>query len=262
VWHDYLISKGKTKMNDFNGQYSSSRPTVQDMSMDMGLRAFMLGIYQKMGIGLVVTGLMAYFVAQSPMMLSLLYRFDGNTVVGYTLLGYVAAFAPLVLVLVSNFFLRTLNTAVLALFYWAFVAIIGVSLSSVFLLYTGVSIGQIFFVTAAAFGALSLWGYTTKVNMTGWGNFLIMAVVGIIIASLANMFIFKSGMFDLVLACIGVLIFSGLIAYKTQMLKDLYYDLGGNTQRMAAMTYYGALSLYISFINLFLSLLRIFGGRR
>lgn len=256
-------------MNDYNDTYVGSRPTVEDMTKDPGLKKFLLGVYQKMAVGLVITGLMAWAVANSPALVNLLFvtrgmGADGLPLIGgYTPLGYVFMFAPLVLSFASGMFMNNLNVAALGAFYWVFVAIMGVSLSSIALIYTGMAIAQVFFITAATFGAVSLFGYTTKIDMSGWRSFLMMAVIGIIIASLANAFIFRSGMMQLAISSIGVLIFSGLIAWQTQHLKTFYFQVGHNNQQLtAAMTYHGALSLYINFINLFISLLQILGVRR
>jgi FtsH-binding integral membrane protein len=239
-------------------------PTAEEQARDMGLRNFLLGIYQKMALGLVVTGGMAWAVAHSPALIQLLYKFtaDGR-VAGYTLLGYIFAFAPLALSFISGRFMNGLDAKVSGAFYWVFVAIMGVSLSSVFLMFTGLSIANIFFITAATFGVVSLIGYTTKVNMTGWGGFFSVAVLGLIIAGIANAFIFKSGLMMMAMSGIGVLLFSALIAYQTQSLKNLYYSTGQlSANHRAALTYIGAIGLYVSFINLFLSLLNLFGGRR
>jgi FtsH-binding integral membrane protein len=239
-------------------------PTAEEQAKDMGLRNFLLGIYQKMALGLVVTGGMAWAVAHSPALIQLLYKFtaDGR-VAGYTLLGYIFAFAPLALSFISGRFMNGLDAKVSGAFYWVFVAIMGVSLSSVFLMFTGLSIANIFFITAATFGVVSLIGYTTKVNMTGWGGFFSVAVLGLIIAGIANAFIFKSGLMMMAMSGIGVLLFSALIAYQTQSLKNLYYSTGQlSANHRAALTYIGAIGLYVSFINLFLSLLNLFGGRR
>ncbi len=257
-------------MSEFNDTYVGSRPTVEDMTKDPGLKKFLLGVYQKMAIGLVITGLMAWAVANTPALAGLLFLTDGVVqadgmirITGYTMLGYVFAFAPLVLSFASGMFMNNLDVAKLGAFYWVFVAIMGVSLSSIALIYTGMAVAQVFFITAATFGAVSLFGYTTKVDMSGWRSFLMMAVIGIIIASLANAFIFKSGMMSLAISAIGVLIFSGLIAWQTQHLKTFYFQVGHNNQQLtAAMTYHGALSLYINFINLFISLLNLLGARR
>ncbi len=252
-------------MADFESQTLQGRAGTKSQAIprDPGLRNFMLGIYQKMALGLVVTGAMAWAVANSPFLLQFLYSItpDGH-VTGYTLLGYVFLFAPVALSLLSNVFMRNLNVAMMALFYWVFVAIMGVSLSSIMLLYTGVSLASTFFITAGTFGAVSLFGYTTKRDISGWYAFLIMAVVGIFIASLVNVFLLHSSVLSLAVSAIGVLIFSGLIAVKTQNLKQVYYQLEGSFTGRAAMTYYGALTLYISFINLFLSILRFTGGSR
>ena len=248
-------------MNEFVGQNTRVKPTVQDMARDLGLKRFLLGIYQKMALGLLVTGGMAWAVAHSPFLVTMLYNIQDGEIHGFTLLGWVFAFAPLGLSLASGLAMRNLNVGLMAMFYWLFVAVMGVSLASIFLMYTGVSLASTFFVTAAAFGALSIAGYTTKINMSGWGSFLMMAVFGLIAASVVNIFM-HSSMLSLAVAAAGVLIFSGLIAYRTQWLKEVYYQLENNQTGLAAMTYYGALSLYISFINLFLSILRLMGGRR
>ena len=249
-------------MNEYVGQNVRAKPVAEEMARDLGLKRFLLGIYQKMALGLLITGATAWAVAHTAFMINLLYTNDGTSVTGYTGLGYLFLFAPLVLSLASGFFMRSMNVAMLALFYWLFVAIMGVSLSSIFLLYTGTSLASTFFITAGAFGALSIAGYTTKVNMTGWSSFLFMAVLGLVIASGVNIFLLHSSMMSLAISALGVLIFSALIAMKTQWLKLAYYDLERSQTGLAAMTYYGALSLYISFINLFLSILRLFGGGR
>lgn len=249
-------------MNDYVGQNVRARPSVQDEARDLGLKRFLLGIYQKMALGLLLTGAMAWAVAHTPMFVQLLYRTTPEGQLSYTGIGYLFLFAPMIMSFLSGTIMSRMNVAALALYYWVFVAIMGVSLSSIFLLYTGTSLASTFFITAAAFGALSIWGYTTKTNMTAWGSFLIMAVFGLIIASAVNIFLLKSGVMSLAISALGVLIFSGLLAYQTQQLKQVYYSLEHSAVGLAAMTYYGALSLYINFINLFLSLLRLFGGSR
>ncbi len=254
-------------MADIDGQITQgqsragAKDRAQAVPMDKGLRNFLIGIYQKMALGLLVTGGMAWAVAHSPVLIDLLYQRTLDGRMGYTLLGWVFALAPLGLSFFSGVFMRGFNVAAMAIFYWVFVAVMGVSLSSIFLLYTGASLATTFFVTAGAFGALSLAGYVTKANLSGWGSFLMMAVFGLIIASVVNIFL-QSGIMSLAISALGVLIFSGLIAYQTQQLKSIYYQLEGSYSGLAAMTYYGALNLYINFINLFLSLLRLMGGRR
>ncbi|ESQ84711.1 hypothetical protein AEAC466_06560 [Asticcacaulis sp. AC466] len=249
-------------MSDMDTNYVAL-PSVEEQAKDMGLRNFLMGIYQKMALGLVLTGAMAWAVANTPAITHLLYDFRGDIRAGYTPLGWIFAFAPLGLSFMSGMFMNRLNAAVSGAFYWVFVAVMGVSLSSIFLVYTGISIANIFFITAATFGVVSLIGYTTKVNMTGWGGFFSVAVLGMIIAGLANAFFFKSGIMMMAMSAIGVLLFSALIAYQTQSLKQMYYAVGqASANHRAALTYIGAISLYVSFINLFLSLLQLFGGRR
>lgn len=249
-------------MLTFNQTNTDVLPSSEAMAKDPGLRKFLLGIYQKMALGLVLTGIVAFAVSNSSVALNLLYTMtpDGR-LAGYTPLGWIAAFAPLALSFISGMFMQKLDAAVSGFFYWVFVVIMGISLASIALLYTGESIARVFLITAAAFGGLSLFGYTTKVNMTGWGTFLYMGVLGLIIAGVANIF-FKSSMVELITAVIGVGLFSALIAFQTQSLKVMYYETPGLSDRqMAALTYIGALGLYINFINLFISLLRLFGNR-
>lgn len=253
-------------MLNFNQTNTDVLPSSETMAKDPGLRKFMLGIYQKMALGLVLTAVVSYAVLNSTFMLGLLYTFgtapDGRPMLtGYTPLGWIAAFAPMGLSFISGMFMQKLDAAISGFFYWLFVVIMGISLASIAFLYTGESIARVFMITAIAFGGLSLIGYTTKVNMTGWRTFLYMGVLGLIAAGIANIF-FQSSMVSLITAVIGVLLFSALIAYQTQSLKITYYETPNLSDRqMAALTYIGALGLYINFINLFLSLLRLFGSR-
>ncbi|ESQ86465.1 hypothetical protein ABAC460_23425 [Asticcacaulis sp. AC460] len=247
-------------MNDMDTDYVSM-PSAEAQAKDMGLRNFLLGIYQKMALGLVVTGALAWAVANTPALINLLFQIDGNSI-RPTILGYIFAFAPMALSFASGMFMNRLNAAVAGAFYWVFVAVMGVSLASIFLFFTGMTIAQVFFITAATFGVVSIIGYTTKINMSGWGGFMYAAVIGMIIASLANAFIFKSDLMMMAISAIGVLLFSALIAYQTQSLKQMYYAVGSiGQQQRAALTYIGALSLYVNFINLFISILNLFRGR-
>jgi FtsH-binding integral membrane protein len=180
---------------------------------------------------------------------------------GYTMLGTAVTFSPIVLLFGSMFLMKNPTAKGTGILYWAVVAAMGASLGVNVLVYTGASIFQTFLITAAAFGALSLVGYTTKKDLTGMGSFLIMGVWGLIIASLVNMFLHSGGL-SFIVNVLGVLIFSGLIAYDTQRLKMMYYRLGGDANSMGVATNYGALQLYINFINLFQFLLSLFGSRR
>lgn len=250
-------------MSDYHAQGARSIPVGgADMAVDAGLRAFMLGVYNKMGLGLVLSGVIAYVVASSP---ALLQMFFGGPQ------AFVILFAPLALILISSFFMRNPSPTAANIIYWGVVATMGLSLSMTVAIYaagTGMlTIVKALLVTAATFGALSLWGYTTKRDLTGWGTFLYMGVIGMIIAGLVNLgFAYFTGQpiqgLDLAISVIGVLIFSGLTAYKTQMIKFSYYELGGDQRAMAVGTTYAALGLYITFINLFLMILRLMGGRR
>lgn len=246
-------------MSDFRNGYSI--PQTADMSVDAGLRSFMLGVYNKLALGLVVAGALAYVTGNVPAVQQLLFAVGPDGRVGLTMLGMAVQFAPLVLLFGSMFFMRNPTAGGVNLLYWAVVSTIGAGMGLLFLRYTGESIASTFFVTAAAFGGLSLFGYTTKKNLTGMGSFLIMGVIGLVIASIVNIFL-GSGTLYLIISGLGVLIFSGLIAYDTQRLKMTYYDLGGDRAAMGVATGYGALSLFINFVNLFQFLLAFMGGSR
>jgi hypothetical protein len=249
-------------MSDFNrGLTPPPTSVVTDMSVDAGLRAFMLGVYNKVGLGLVLSAALAYVTGTVPQVQQYLFTVDpASGKVGYTILGFVVAFAPLGIILFQAFMRRTSPQAA-AFTYWAIVTLIGASFGMLFIFYSQVSIFQTFLVTAAAFGGLSLVGYTTKRDLTGMGSFLIMGLWGLIFAMLAAFF-FHSGALYFAINLIGVLIFAGLIAYDTQRLKMTYYQLGGDGAAMSVATSYGALSLYLDFVNLFRFLLYFMGGSR
>ncbi|WP_420430426.1 Bax inhibitor-1/YccA family protein [Hyphobacterium sp.] len=246
-------------MNDSYRGYGNVTGAM-DMSVDAGLRSFMLGVYNKLGLGLLVSGLLALATAYVPAVQQLLFVVQGGQLVGVTPLGMIIQFLPLALIFGSMFFMKNPTASGSGLLYWAVVASIGASLGIVFLVYTSTSVATTFFVTAAAFGGLSLWGYTTKRDLSGIGSFLIMGLIGLIIAMIVNIFL-QSEMMAFVISAIGVLIFSGLIAFDTQRLKATYYALGGDQAQMAVATNFGALSLYINFINLFQFLLMFLGAR-
>ena len=239
------------------------------LAIDEGLRSYMLRVYNYMGVGLVVTGLAAWFAAAAAI------TTDPNAAVGQLANGqlvtqwgallyasplqWVVMLAPLAFVLVLSFGINKLSVGAAQATFWAFAAIMGVSLSSIFLVYTDASIAKVFFITAATFGAMSLYGYTTKRDLTGIGNFLIMGLIGLIIASIVNIFL-QSGPLDFAISAMGVLIFVGLTAYDTQKIKESYSESYG-ADVLAKGAIMGALSLYLDFINLFLMLLRLFGNR-
>lgn len=250
-------------MSDYNRDYARTIPVDRaDMSVDAGLRSFMLGVYNKVALGLVVSAALAYITGQVEPVQRLLYSVtaDGR-LAGFQPLGYVVAFGPLALMMFGMFGLRNATPRSSGVFYWAIVAMMGASLGAITLVYTGASIFQTFLITAIAFGGLSLFGYTTKKDLTAMGSFLLVGLIGLIIASIVNIFL-QSSMMSFIVSVLGVLIFAGLIAFDTQRLKMTYYELGGNQTAMGVATNFGALSLYINFINLFQFLLSLFGDRR
>ncbi|MFN3515385.1 MAG: Bax inhibitor-1/YccA family protein [Phenylobacterium sp.] len=246
----------------YRSQYGSIPAQRADMAVDAGLRSFMIGVYNKVALGLVVSAALAYLTSSVAPIRDLMFvvSADGR-LAGMAPLGWIVAFAPLGILLVSGFAMRNPTSGAASALYWTIVALIGASLGVVGLMYTGASIASMFLITATAFGALSLVGYTTKKDLTGFGSFLIVGVIGLIIASLVNLFL-RSEAVQFAVSVIGVFVFAGLIAYDTQRLKLSYYELGGIEAARGVATSYGALSLYINFINLFQFLLSLFGQRR
>ncbi|PVM89525.1 Bax inhibitor-1/YccA family protein [Caulobacter endophyticus] len=250
-------------MSDFNRGYARSIPADRaDMSVDAGLRSFMLGVYNKVALGLLLSAALAFLTSAYAPVTSLLYLTtpDGR-LAGFTLLGTAIRFAPLVMMLVAMFAMRNPTARSSGILYWALVATIGAGSGVWLLAYTGASVASTFLITATAFGALSLFGYTTKKNLSGFGSFLMVGLIGLILASLVQVFFPMPGL-GFIISVLGVFIFAGLIAYDTQNLKMSYYQMGGDQQSMAVATNYGALNLYLNFINLFQFLLSIFGSRR
>ncbi|MES2894827.1 MAG: Bax inhibitor-1/YccA family protein [Pseudomonadota bacterium] len=249
-------------MSDFNRGAARTIPVDRaDMSVDAGLRSFMLGVYNKVALGLLVSAGLAFLTGSFPPVRDLMFSTSPTGRVGYTLLGMIVAFSPLAVMLFGMFAMKNATPRSSGIFYWTIVALIGAGLGVLSLVYTGTSIFSTFLITAAAFGGLSLFGYTTKKDLTGFGSFLIVGLVGLVIASLVNMFL-QNSMMGFLISVVGVLIFAGLIAYDTQRLKMSYYEMGGDQAAMGVATNYGALSLYLNFINLFQFLLSIFGDRR
>jgi hypothetical protein len=250
-------------MSDFNRGYA--RPAYAgraDMAVDAGLRSFMLGVYNKMALGLLLSAAMGFVTSQVAPVRDLLFRVtEDGRFAGLTGIGLIVGLAPLAIILVSGFAIRNQTPRTAGITYWSIVALIGASLGEWALLYTGTSIAITFLITASTFGALSLFGYTTKRDLSAFGSFLIMGLWGIIIASLVNMFLHLSSIFFIV-NILGVLIFAGLTAWNTQQLKMTYYQLGGDQTATSIATNYGALSLYLDFINLFQFLLSMLGNRR
>ncbi len=221
-----------------------------DAQIDEGLRAYMLRVYNYMVTGLALTGAVAYLVASTPAVF--------NAIFG-TGLAWVVILAPLGMVFFLSARINKMSAATAQITYWIFAGLMGLSLATVFVRYTGESIARVFFITAATFAAMSLYGYTTKRDLTKLGSFLFMGLIGIIIASVVNLFI-GSTMIQFVVSVLGVLIFVGLTAYDTQKIKEMYNVVDGSeiAGKKAIM---GALRLYLDFINLFLMLLHLFGNR-
>jgi FtsH-binding integral membrane protein len=234
-------------------------------AVDAGLRAYMLRVYNWMTSGLVLTGLVAYGIANTSLLQ--LFWHEVQTPSGMTLaptgLAYIAMFAPLAFVMVLSFGVNKLSTTTAQALYWAFCVAMGASLTNILLIYTGESITRVFFITAGTFAATSLYGYTTRADMTKLGSFLMMGLFGIIIASLVNMFLGSAGM-QFIISVIGVLVFVGLTAYDTQRIKVDYvqYVHGYGIDMAAKRSVFDSLQLFLTFINLFMFLLQLFGNRR
>jgi FtsH-binding integral membrane protein len=250
-------------MADFDNRLMRGQAAVTD-TMDAGLRAHMLRVYNYMVGALALTGAVAYGVANTPALLNLMYHTvmtSGGGALQPTMLGWVVMLSPIALVFFLSFRIMQMSEATAQATFWIYAALVGASLASILIVYTGASVAMTFFVTAATFGTMSLWGYTTKRDLTGMGHFLFMGLIGILIAMVANMF-FKSGAMNFVISVLGVVIFTGLTAWDTQKIKNTYYQIGGNTAVAGKAAIMGALSLYLDFLNIFLFLLRFMGNRR
>lgn len=224
--------------------------------IDEGLRDYMLRIYNYMAGGLLATAAVAWLVVSNPTILKLFF-----TPHGYSALGWLALFAPLIIIFAFGWVLSRGTLKQVQATFWSYSALMGISLAPIFLAYTGTSIVRVFLITAATFGGLSLYGYTTKKDISGWGGFLVMGVIGLVIASIVNIFLKSSGLYY-ALSYLTVFIFAGLTAYDTQKLKSMYFAGAHNEDFAARVAISGALSLYLDFINMFMALLRIMGDRR
>ena len=248
----------------FNKQTTSVKSSASEAIIDQGLRSYMLKVYNYMGSALLLTGFIALFTFKLAAVTGPNGELIGLTSLGNSLynsgLAWVVMLAPLGVVLYMSFGIAKMSASKAQTVFWIFASLMGLSLSSIFIAYTGTSITRVFFITAGTFGAMSIYGYTTKRDLTKLGSFLMMGLIGIIIASLVNIFM-KSTMMYFVISILGVLIFVGLTAYDTQKIKNMYLasDSGELMGKKAVM---GALTLYLDFINLFIMLLRLFGQRR
>jgi len=224
---------------------------TQSAAYDAGLRSYMLSVYNYMASGVLLTGVVALLFARSGMAQEIM--------MSPGILKYAIIFAPLAFILALSFGINRMSTFAAQATFWAFATVMGLSMSTIFLVYTGTSIAQTFFATAAAFAGLSLYGYTTKKDLSGLGTFLIMGVVGLLVAMIINIFL-QSSVFSLVISAVGVLIFAGLTAYDTQRIKSMYAQVAG-TDMMGKTVIMGALSLYLDFVNMFQFLLSFMGSR-
>lgn len=229
----------------------AAQARVGSAQIDAGLRQYMLSVYNYMGLGLAITGLVALFVASSPTMLQVIYG---------TPLKWVVMLAPIGFVFFLSARINSMSVGAAQITFWIYAAVMGLSLASIFIVFTGESVARVFFITAGTFGAMSLYGYTTQRDLSQFGSFLMMGLIGVIIASIVNIFLGSSAL-QFAISVIGVLVFVGLTAYDTQRIKESYYELAGS-DTLAKGAIMGALTLYLDFINLFVMLLQLFGQNR
>jgi len=222
-----------------------------DAGVDVGLRKYLLGIYNYMASGLTLTGIVALWVASSETAMQMIFGSG---------LSFVVMLSPLAFIMVLSFGINKMKASTAQMVFWAFCAVMGLSMASIFIQFTGASIARVFFITAGAFAGMSLYGYATKRDLSGFGSFLFMGLIGIIIAGVVNIFLQSSAM-HFVISVVGVLVFVGLTAYDTQKIKAMYSEVD-DSEMQGKKAIMGALTLYLDFINLFMMLLRLFGDRR
>jgi len=251
---------------DKKGILARAKAATQETAavVDEGLRAYMLKVYNYMATGILLTGIIALLTFKMSVVTN-----DSGSIVGLTQMGnaiylsglkWLVMLAPLGIVFYMSFGINKMSASKAQTTFWVFAALMGLSLSSILLVYTGMSVTRVFFITSATFGAMSIYGYTTKKDLTGWGSFLLMGLIGILIASLVNIFL-KSPAVYFIVSVLGVLIFVGLTAYDTQKIKNMYFE-SDSSEVSSKKAVMGALTLYLDFINLFIMLLRLFGQRR
>lgn len=239
-------------MIEYNSKTSFASSASRTSTFDSALRDYMVKVYQYMSIALAISGLVAFMVASSPALMQAIFG---------TPLAFVVMLAPLGFVIFFGIKLKSISAEKAKSFLWIYSALMGLSLATIFAVYTATSITRVFLITASTFGAMSIYGYTTKKDLTSFGSFLIMGLIGIMIASIINIFLKSSGL-DFAISLLGVFIFIGLTAYDTQRIKQTYYHFAGNDEMVTKMAVMGALNLYMDFINLFIMLLRFFGERK
>lgn len=237
---------------DFNSKTSFASAAARTSTYDASLRAYMVKVYNFMAMALGISGVTAFLVSSSPVLMHLFFG---------TPLAWVIMLAPLGFVIFFGYKISKISAAQAQTYLWIYSTLMGLSLSTIFVAYTGTSVARIFFITASVFGSMSLYGYTTKKDLTGLGSFLMMGLIGLIVASLVNIFLQSSAM-QFALSVIGVFLFIGLTAYDTQRIKQTYYQFAGNSEMVGKAAVMGALNLYMDFINLFIMLLQMFGDRK
>ena len=243
-------------------EYNTMRTTAagaRTAQIDEGLRTHMNKVYSTMSIGMLLTFAVAWAVGTSPELLAV---FRDPATLQPNILGWIVMFAPLIMVFAFGAAINRLSVAGAQTFFYVFAAVMGLSLSWIFVAFTGFSIAQVFLVTSIAFAGLSLWGYTTKKDLSGWGTFLLMGVIGLVVASIVNIFL-GSPAIMFAISILGVLIFAGLTAYDTQSIKNEYIEHArhGDSEWLGKAAIMGALRLYLDFINMFMFLLQLFGNR-
>ena len=229
-----------------------TRAEAQAGGIDVGLRQYMLQFYNYMASGVALTGIVAYLVAATPALTSALF--------GNPIMPWVVMLAPIGMVFFLSARIQSMSFGTSQICFWVFAGLMGLSLSTIFLMFTGESIARVFFISAGTFAAMSLYGYTTKRDLTKMGSFLMMGLIGIIIASIVNIFVGSSAL-HFAISVIGVLVFVGLTAYDTQKIKEMYWE-ADDSETHGKKAIMGALSLYLDFINLFVMLMQLFGTRR
>ena len=228
----------------------TARPADTQVGVDVGLRDYMLSVYNYMASGLALTGIVAYVAATSGF----------YAAIAHTPAIWLVILAPLGLVMLMSFGINKMAFSTLQLVFWLYAGLMGLSMAMIFLVFTGASIARVFFITAGTFAAMSLYGYTTRRDLTQFGSFLFMGLIGIVIASVVNMFILSSAL-QFAVSVIGVIVFTGLTAWDTQQIKEMYYE-GDGPEIAGKKAIMGALRLYLDFINLFMMLLQLMGTRR
>ena len=244
---------------DSGNRWTARATPLPEVGIDVGLRNYMLRVYNYMAGGLAITGLVAFLIANTSLQ-SAFFQVGVRGGLGLTGLGYVGVFAPLAFVLALSFGIQRMSLGTTQAVFWGYAAVMGVSIAEILLLYTGESVARVFFITAGTFAGMSLYGYTTKTDLARFGSFLFMGLIGIVIASLVNMFLASSAL-QFAISIIGVLVFVGLTAWDTQRIKEMYWE-GDAAVVAGKKAIMGALSLYLDFINLFMMLMQLFGQRR